>query len=92
MMHLISDASLKRPGYIYQRTPGGGFAGYPVDFRPATINWKHIDGPLLHTTDGGLHWMTWRERIQFFCGWIDINDLDMKHHRQPVSRPDESSR
>jgi len=81
-MHFISDASLKRSGYIYQSTPGGGFAGYPADFMPAKINWKHIDGPLLYTTDGGFHWLTWRERIQLFFGWTDIHELDMKHQRR----------
>lgn len=81
-MHLISDASMKRPGYTYQRTPGGGFAGYPTTFQPATINWKHIDGPLMHLTNGQLHWLTYRERIQLFFGWIDIHELDEKHQRQ----------
>jgi hypothetical protein len=47
-MHIISDKSLKRPGYTYQRTPGGAFVGYPTDFRPATVNWKNVDGPLLY--------------------------------------------
>lgn len=79
-MHVISDASLKRPGYIYSRS-ATGWAGYPATFQPATINWKHIDGPLMHLTNGQLHWLTYLERIQLFFGWTDIHEIDMKRQR-----------
>ncbi len=80
-MHVISDKSMKRPGYIYQRS-GTGWVGYQADFRPAKIIWKHVDGPLLCLTNGQLHWLTYWERIQLFFGWIDIHELDMKHQRR----------
>lgn len=79
-MHIISDKSLKRPGYTYART-GTGWVGYQASFRPAEINWKHIDGPLLYLTDGQLHWLTLWERFQLFCGRTDVHELDMKHQR-----------
>lgn len=83
MIHVISDASLKRPGYIYERDgTAEGFVGYPA-FQQPEINWKHIDGPLLYCSDNSLHWLTYRERIQMALGWVDIHDLDAKHCRRP---------
>lgn len=78
-MHFISDPSLKRPGYIYQRAPSG-WVGHRADSQPH-INWKHIDGPLLRTSDGQLHWLTWRERFRLFFGFADIHDIDFEHRR-----------
>lgn len=80
-MHIISDASMKRSGYTYQRS-AGGFVGYPTDFQPAEINWKHVDGPLLYLTNGQLHWLTRWERVQLFFEMTDIHELDMKHQRR----------
>lgn len=76
-MHIISDKSLQRAGYIYDESG----VGYPIGVQPAIV-WNHIDGPLLHTSDCGLHWLTWRERIQMFFGWTDICALDRKHRRR----------
>jgi hypothetical protein len=76
-MHIISDRSMKRPGWTYQRAPGG-WVGYQTNFQPARINWKHIDGPLLHLSNGQLHWLTLREHAQLFFGWTDVHELDMK--------------
>lgn len=81
-MHIVSDKSMKRAGYIYRKT-AGGFVGYPATFQPATINWKHIDGPLMHLSNGQLHWLTYWERIQLLFGSIDIHELDMKLQRSP---------
>lgn len=80
-MHICSDKSMKRPGYIYEHS-GAGWIGYPADFRPAEVNWRHIDGPLLHLTNGQIHWLTRWERIQLFFGWTDIHELDIKHQRR----------
>ena len=79
-MHLISDASLKRNGWNYQPTPGGGFVGYPAGKQPY-INWKHIDGPLLYTSEGQLHWLTLRERFRCWLGLDDMASLNAKHVR-----------
>jgi len=76
MVHFISDKSLQRPGYTYDSTGCVGWTAAEPE-----INWKHIDGPLLYTSDAGLHWLTWRERIQMFFGWTDIHALDRKHQR-----------
>jgi hypothetical protein len=78
MVHIVSDKSLQRPGYIYDAHG----VGYPIGLDPH-INWKHIDGPLLRTSDCGLHWLTYWERVQMFFGWTDIHALDRKHWRRP---------
>ena len=67
-MHIISDKSLERPDYIYNRHG----IGYHRDSRPE-INWKHIDGPLLYYRDGQLHWLTLWER---FCCWLGLDDAE----------------
>lgn len=74
-LHIASDKSLERPGYVYRDG-----IGYPVGVKPY-INWKHVDGPLLYTSDCGLHWLTLWERVQMFFGWTDIQVLDRKHQR-----------
>jgi hypothetical protein len=76
-MHIISDASLKRSGWTYSRTPSG-FIGYP-NGAVATINWKHIDGPLLYRTNGQLHWLTLWERFRCWLGLDNPETLDTKH-------------
>ena len=66
-MHIVSDKSLQRPGFIYNKYG----VGYPQGGQPF-INWKHIDGPLLYARDGQLHWLTLWER---FCMWIGVDDI-----------------
>lgn len=78
-IHIVSDKSLERPGYKYVNG-----VGTPIGIEPSII-WKHIDGPLLHTSDCGLHWLTLFERVQMFFGWTDINALDRKHQRRSAS-------
>ena len=77
-MHIVSDKSLQRPGYVYRDG-----VGFPAGIEPAIV-WNHIDGPLLHTSDCGLHWLTRWERIQMYFGWTDIWALDLKHRRAVV--------
>ena len=77
MIHIVSDKSLQRDDYIYDKRG----VGYPKGVEPI-INWCHIDGPLLYTSDCSLHWLTLWERIQMRFGWIDIYDLDLKHCRR----------
>ena len=62
-MHIVSDQSLQRPGYVYNE--------HGVGYRENTlpwIQWKHIDGPLLYYSDGQLHWLTLWERLRFWIG------------------------
>lgn len=72
-MHLASDPSLRRPGYIYNHHG----VGFRADSRPS-INWEHIDGPLLYYRDGQLHWLTWRERFRCWMGWDDADSIEAK--------------
>jgi hypothetical protein len=74
-MHIVSDKSLERPGYVYENG-----VGYPEGISPSIV-WNHIDGPLLHTSDCGLHWLTLWERFQMHFGLINIHQLDRKHRR-----------
>jgi hypothetical protein len=73
-MHLVSDKSLERPGYIYD---SHGF-GWPVKSLPF-INARHIDGPLLFFRDGQMHWLTLWERIQYHLGLTDALMLERKY-------------
>ena len=75
MVHIVSNKSLERPGYVYHNG-----VGIPEGIEPH-IAWNHIDGPLLHTSDCGLHWLTLWERFQMQFGLTDIHELDRKHRR-----------
>lgn len=74
-MHFISDTSQQRVGYVYDKM---GLVGRPKGSKP-TVNWKHIDGPLLIMTDNTLHWLTLWERFQLYFGYITLEELDIKH-------------
>jgi hypothetical protein len=73
-MHIVSDPSLQRPGYRYNQYG----VGYPVGARP-WIMWGHIDGPLLHSRDGQLHWLTLWERLRCKLRLDDPVTLEAKH-------------
>jgi hypothetical protein len=75
-MLLASDDAPRRPDYIYQRAPGG-YVAYHRDARPS-INWKHIDGPLLYYRDGQLHWLTLWERLRCWFGRDDAESIERK--------------
>lgn len=72
-MHIASDKSLYRAGYIYNERG----IGYPAGNRPYIV-WKHIDGPLLHARDGQLHWLTLWERLRCWLGFDDADSLEKK--------------
>lgn len=76
-MHIISDPSLKRPGYVYSNG-----VGTPIDAQPK-VNWKHVDGPLLYCSNGQLHWLTWRERFRLYWGLADLHDIDFERRTHP---------
>jgi hypothetical protein len=48
-----------------------------VDFYPPiteiTVQWNHIDGPMMRRIDGSLKWLTLRER---FMHWIGAWSLE----------------
>ncbi len=72
-MHIISDPSLKRPGYVYNKQG----IGYPAGSDPEII-WKHIDGPMLCARDGQLHWLTPWEMFRCWLGWDDAKSIERK--------------
>lgn len=51
---------------------------YPLDARPS-IQWNHIDGPLLCARNGQMHWLTWWERIECWLGRENEYSLEMRH-------------
>lgn len=75
-LHITNDPSLHRPGYRYNAN-GVGVRQDLV----AEINWKHIDGPLLYTSDAGLHWLTYWERIKLLLGLTDVATIDRARRR-----------
>lgn len=76
-MYIRFGSIPKRENYTYVDECGICF---PKGIEP-NIVWGHIDGPLLCTSDLGLHWLTLWERIQMRFGWTTIADLDRKHRR-----------
>ena len=50
---------------------------FPLDTLPS-INRGHIDGPLLHFSDGQLHWLTPWERLLLWLGKTDAAKLQRK--------------
>lgn len=48
------------------------------DAKPS-IQWTHIDGPLLHLRCGTLHWLTFRERFRVWLGLDDAYSLERKY-------------
>lgn len=76
-MHIVSDGRLMRDGWTYSPLPCGGMVGYPDGMQPH-INWGHIDGPLLYTSNGKLHWLTWWERLRYALGYETMGSLDEK--------------
>lgn len=73
-MHIVSDKSLQRDGYIYNEAG----IGYPAG-KKHSINWKHINGPLMYHSDGGIHWLTWRERFALWIGLTDEVSIDRQY-------------
>jgi hypothetical protein len=82
MVHITNNPDWRRADYVYDENG----VGYPRGLEPY-INWKHIDGPLLYTSDCQFHWLTYRERIQFFFGLTDIHALNQKHQRKSAVKP-----
>ncbi len=57
---------------------------FPTEAQPS-INFKHVDGPVLCCRDGSIHWLTYWERFMLWLGKINVHDLDKKYgyyHRQ----------
>ena len=73
----VNNLSL-RPNWSYYLLDSETMIGFPIDNEPS-INWKHVDGPLLICRDGSIHWLTLWERFQLWLGYIDIDHLDMKY-------------
>lgn len=66
-----------RKGWLCIPSPGGGLVGWPGDSQP-NIQANHIDGPLLHFSDGQLHWLTLWERVLFALSLTDAKKLQRK--------------
>ena len=49
------------------------------DWRPAYINHRHVDGPMLSMCDGRVHWLTWWERLMVALGREDAESLELKY-------------
>lgn len=50
--------------------------GFPVS--APSINFSHVDGPLLTFSDGQLHWLTWLERYRVWRGYETAATLQRK--------------
>ena len=54
---------------------------FEEDIQPS-IQWNHIDGPLLCCRDGSLHWLTTVEKLWLKMGFTNINQLDDKYCKE----------
>lgn len=59
-----------------------GAVDFELDDFPS-IQWNHVDGPLLVCRDGTLHWLTMWERLALKAGCTTIDALDAKHNSEP---------
>ena len=40
------------------------------------IQWKHVDGPLLHASNASLYWLRWRDRVALALGLMTVTELN----------------
>lgn len=54
--------------------------GYSITHchRAPSVQWNHIDGPLLIRTDGTLHWLSWLERFALLLNLTDARRIEDK--------------
>lgn len=65
-----------------ERRPGRSRLVYDKDQRTIVRTpyiARKVDGPMLVMGDGGVHFLTWWERVQFALGLTDAAHLDRKH-------------
>ena len=74
--NLIPEPHPTREGWLCISDGTGGMIGW--ERRSPSIQANHIDGPLLHFSDGQLHWLTPWERILFALGLTDAEKLERK--------------
>lgn len=58
-----------KDGSIYYSGPRG------TPQRPS-VQWNHVDGPMLRCCDGSIHWLTLKERFLIWIGRITVESLD----------------
>jgi len=51
-----------------------------------SIQWNHIDGPLLHMRSGEIHWLTIWERLRVWAYFDNAYTLEKKHSPEFVKR------
>lgn len=51
-----------------------------------SIQWNHVDGPLLHLSTAGVVWLSFRERFLLWIGHTDVDELNIKHCKKELNR------
>lgn len=74
----MRDSDVQRE--IDRMTNNRTMVSFPADSKP-DIQWDHIDGPLLHCTDGTIHWLTLLERLYMKIGILSLEQLDHKYRQ-----------
>jgi hypothetical protein len=49
-----------------------------LPLRPPSVNWDHIDGPVLLRGDGTMYWLSWADRFMLWRGKVTIRELATK--------------
>lgn len=68
-MKLFTDYTLSE---LRERGTMVGSIGRP------TLIANHIDGPVIHFTDGQMHWLGFLDRIKLWLGFVDADQLQRK--------------
>lgn len=58
---------------------------YPPITEP-TVQWNHIDGPLMHRRDASLYWLRWRDRIMFRLGRWSLREIERRSYQTTWGR------
>lgn len=51
---------------------------YPKEDRPS-VQWNHVNGPLLNLVDGTIHWLTLLERFLLWTNNATLDEIQEKH-------------
>jgi hypothetical protein len=49
------------------------------------VQWNHVDGPLLRTSTGGLHWLTICERMALWLRLTTVDAIDRERAAMAAS-------
>lgn len=52
---------------------------YPPITEP-TVQWNHVDGPMMRRRDGTLYWLRWRDRFMHWVGKWSLREIERRSY------------